>query len=85
MGDAAHLHSPAGAQGMNTSIGDNAARVFSSQFYSAIGFGLSVKRAFEQAKALVMMEGLNEENTPELFVQEGLNSDDLIIVRPEGL
>lgn len=73
------------AIGMNTSIGDNAARVFSSQFYSAIGFGLSVKNAFEQAKALVMMEGLNEENTPELFIQEGLDSNDLIIVRPESL
>ena len=78
-------HHVEAAIGMNTSIGDDAARIFSSQFYSAIGFGLSVKRAFEQAKALVMMEGLNEENTPELFVQEGLDSNDLIIVRPEGL
>lgn len=73
------------AIGMNTSIGDHAARVFSSQFYSAIGFGLSVKKAFEQAKALVMMEGLKEENTPELFVQEGLDSNELIIVRPRSL
>lgn len=73
------------AIGMNTSIGDDAARVFSSQFYSAIGFGLSVEKAFEQAKALVMMEGLSEENTPELFVQEGLDSNELIIVRPEGI
>ncbi|CAD6365551.1 hypothetical protein D0436_25235 (plasmid) [Shewanella decolorationis] len=73
------------AIGMNTSIGDDAARVFSSQFYSAIGFGYSVKKAFEQAKALVMMEGLNEENTPELFVQEGLDPIDLIIVRPIDL
>ncbi|WP_052074796.1 CHAT domain-containing protein [Shewanella mangrovi] len=73
------------AIGMNTSIGDDAARVFSSQFYSAIGFGFSVKKAFEQAKALVMMEGLNEENTPELFVQEGLDPNDLIIVRPIDL
>lgn len=73
------------AIGMNTSIGDEPARVFSSQFYSAIGFGLSVKKAFEQAKALVMMEGLREENTPELFVQEGLDSNDLIIVKPMSL
>ncbi len=78
-------HHVEAAIGMNTSIGDDAARVFSSQFYSAIGFGLSVKKAFEQAKALVMMEGLNEENTPELFVQEGLDSNDLVIVRPAGL
>jgi len=32
-----------------------------------------------------MMEGLREENTPELFVQEGLDSNELIIVRPEGV
>lgn len=82
--EAVTLHVDA-AIGMNTSIGDHAARVFSSQFYSAIGFGLSVKKAFEQAKALVMMEGLKEENTPELFVQNGLDSNELIIVRPRGL
>jgi hypothetical protein len=73
------------AIGMNTSIGDDAARVFSSQFYSSLGFGLSIKKAFDQAKALLMMEGLNEEDTPELFVQEGLDSNELIIVRPVNI
>ena len=68
--------------GMNTSIGDEAARVFSSQFYSSIGFGYSVKKSFEQAKALLMMEGINEENTPQLFIKEGLNSDEIILVQP---
>lgn len=71
--------------GMNTSIGDDAARIFSSQFYSSIGFGVSLGKAFEQAKALLMMEGIKEENTPELFVKEGLNADELIIVKPTEL
>lgn len=70
------------AIGMNTEIGDDAARVFASQFYSAIGFGLSVQRAFDQAKALLMMEGIGEEDTPELFVKEGVSGLDLVIVRP---
>lgn len=70
------------AIGMNTTIGDNTARIFSSQFYSAIGFGFSLGKAFEQAKALLMMEGIKEENTPELFVKEGLNAYEIIIVRP---
>ena len=70
------------AIGMKTSISDTAARIFASQFYSAIGFGLSVKKAFEQAKALVMMEGIPEEDTPELFIQDNINPDELIIVRP---
>ena len=67
------------------SIGDDAARIFSSQFYSSIGFGVSLGKAFEQAKALLMMEGIKEENTPELFVKEGLNADELIIVKPTEL
>ncbi|MCJ8346402.1 CHAT domain-containing protein, partial [bacterium] len=71
------------AIGMNTSIGDEAARVFSSQFYSSIGFGLSIQRAFDQAKAALMLEGITEENIPELFIQEGLNSEDLILVTPK--
>lgn len=68
--------------GMNTAIGDQAARMFASQFYSAIGFGLSVRVAFDQAKARVMLEGIPEEAVPELFVREGLAAEDIIIVRP---
>lgn len=70
------------AIGMNTSIGDTAARVFAAQFYSAIGFGLSVKRAFEQAIAALMLEDIHEENTPELFVAGGIDPDQLVLVRP---
>mgnify|MGYP002072872357 CR=1 FL=1 len=72
----------AAAIGMNTSIGDEAARVFSAQFYSAIGFGHSIARAFQQAKAALMLEGIPEDSTPELFVAEGLNVDDLVLVQP---
>jgi len=72
------------AIGMNTAIGDNAARVFASQFYSAVGFGLSVERAFEQAKALVMLEGIHEQNTPELFLRDGLDPESVILVSPSA-
>ncbi|MBZ0205798.1 MAG: CHAT domain-containing protein [Flavobacteriales bacterium] len=74
-------HIPA-AIGMNTSIGDVAARIFSSQFYSAIGFGHSVKKAFDQAKAALMLEGIPEEDVPELFCGEGFDARELIIVKP---
>ena len=70
------------ALGMNTSIGDDAARVFASQFYSAIGFGKSVKEAFEQARAALMLESIPEEDTPELFAADGIDSNSLFIVRP---
>lgn len=72
------------AIGMNTSIGDVAARVFSAQFYSAIGFGLSIGRAFQQAKAALMLEGIPEDDTPELFIADGLSGDALVLVRPSG-
>ena len=70
------------AVGMNTSIGDDAARTFAAQFYSAIGFGKSVNEAFEQAKAALMLENIPEEDTPELFVADGLDASELYIVRP---
>ena len=33
-------------------IGDEAACTFAAQFYSSLGFGLSLKKAFEQEKVL---------------------------------
>ena len=73
------------AIGMTTTIGDTAARVFAGQFYSAIGFGLSVKQAFDQGKAALMLEGISEEDTPELFVADGIDAESLILVKPPGV
>jgi len=70
------------AIGMNTSIGDQAARIFSSQFYSAVGFGLSVRRSFQQAKAALMLEGITEDQTPELLTEEDIDADDIFLVKP---
>jgi len=72
------------AIGMNSSIGDEAARKFAAQFYSAIGFGKSLKVAFEQAKALLMLENIPEENIPQLYVTNGIDPMDIIIVKPNG-
>jgi hypothetical protein len=65
---------------MRTSIGDEAARVFAAQFYSSIGFGHSVAKAFEQARALLMMEGVGEEDAPELFTRAGVDPSSLVLV-----
>lgn len=70
------------AIGMNNSIRDDAARVFAAQFYSAIGFGYSLEKAFNQARSALMLEGIPEKSTPELYVKEGLSASDIIIVRP---
>ncbi|WP_332420320.1 CHAT domain-containing protein [Vibrio metschnikovii] len=68
------------AIGMNTSITDNAAQIFSAQFYSSLGFGLSVEKSFNQAKAALMLEGIPEENTPALFVKSGCDASEIFIV-----
>jgi len=59
--------------GMKASIGNQAAITFAAAFYRAIGFGGSVKEAFEQGKVSLMLEGIPEENTPELFVRKDVN------------
>lgn len=68
------------AIGMKTSITDEAAKVFAASFYSAIGFGLSLEKSFNQAKAALMLEGISEEDTPQLFVKDGLDPRDIFIV-----
>lgn len=67
--------------GMNTSIGDESAILFSSQLYSSIGFGLSLEKAFGQAKARLMLEDTNEEDTPEIFVKDGFQAKDIIFIK----
>ncbi len=71
------------AIGMSTAIGDEAARIFAAQFYSAIGFGKHLSQAFSQAKAALALEGIPEEDTPELFVASDSNAEDIILVEPK--
>lgn len=71
------------AIGMNQEIGDTAARVFSAQFYSAIGFGKSIPNAFKQAKNALILEGIPEESTPELHLRAGVEESDLVLVKPK--
>lgn len=70
------------AIGMTTSISDKAANAFAAQFYSSLGFGLSVKKAFEQAKGIMMIESPTEADTPALYVKAGVEADKLYIVCP---
>lgn len=72
----------AAAVGMGDEIGDDAARVFASRFYSAIGFGLDLAKAFNQGKAALMLEGIPEENTPILFTNANEPADQIVLVKP---
>ena len=69
------------AIGMATSISDEAARVFAAQLYSSIGFGYSIQTAFNQAVALLMLEGIPEEDTPKLHVKDKIDPNELVFVQ----
>ena len=68
------------AIGMNDSISDMASVAFAAQFYSSIGFGLSVQKAFDQAKGTLMLVSPEEEDTPSLYIKEHLNGNKLYII-----
>jgi hypothetical protein len=71
------------AIGMNAPIGDKTAIRFAEQFYSAIGFGASVRQAFDQALTRIGLEGLPGGKIPELFPREGVDPDEVVLVRPD--
>ena len=71
------------AIGMNTSVGDDAARVFSAQLYSAISFGKSIGESFDQAKVALILENIPEDQTPQLFMHDGINDRELYFVRTQ--
>ena len=62
------------AIGMNDAIGDPAAITFAASFYRAIGFGRSIKEAFDQGVVALMLEGIPEENKPQLLTREGVDA-----------
>ncbi len=53
--------------GMSTAIGDRAAISFATAFYRALGYGRSVKTAFDLGCAEISLEALGEEDTPKLL------------------
>lgn len=71
------------AIGMTDSISDSGACAFAAQFYSSLGFGLSLKKAFEQAKGILMLESPAEGDIPELYVKNGINPETMFIVKPK--
>lgn len=69
--------------GMNKEIGDAAAIVFAASFYRAVGFGRSVQEAFAIGKTALLLEGIPEENTPELLLRQDANASGIILVQAD--
>jgi hypothetical protein len=70
---------------MKDTIGDRAARFFAASFYSALGYGNSVAKAFAQGLARLKMEGNVLEGVPQseipvLLTRTGVNADEVFPV-----
>ncbi len=72
------------AIGMKIEVGDQAAITFAASFYRAVGFGRSVKEAFEQGLTALELEGIPEENTPELLLREGVDPARIVLIKEPG-
>ena len=61
------------AVGTGKGIGDKAGVAFAGAFYRALGFGKSIKDAFDSAKAELALTKMPRTQGIELFVREGLS------------
>jgi hypothetical protein len=68
--------------GMGREIGDDAAIIFAAAFYRAIGFGQSVKNAFDQGRVALQLEGVCQEDIPVLMTKAGIFADDVTLINP---
>lgn len=64
------------AIGTGKGIGDKVGVTFAGAFYRALGFGRSIRDAFESAKAELALTKIPRSTGIELFVREGLNEED---------
>lgn len=62
--------------GTGKGIGDKAGVVFAGAFYRALGFGKSIREAFDSAKAELVLTRMPRTQGIELFVRDGLNEKD---------
>lgn len=69
------------AIGMSDAVDDDAACIFAAQFYSAIGFGLSVEQAFNQAKAELLLESAASVDVPQLCAGDEVNLSEMYLVK----
>jgi len=68
--------------GMKESVYDDAAIVFASSFYRAVGFGRSLQGAFEQGITSLLLEGIPQEDIPELLVKKGVDAKKVLLIAP---
>ncbi|MCB9920222.1 MAG: CHAT domain-containing protein [Planctomycetes bacterium] len=71
--------------GMNDGIDDEAARVFAAAFYRGLGFGCTVKEAFDQGVLdLKLAEFERDSEVPILLVRQGISADETKLAATGG-
>jgi hypothetical protein len=70
------------AIGMEQNVGDTSAKIFAAQFYNSLGFGHSLKKAFDQARVQLEIETGGASGNPQLFVAPGLDAGEIYLVAP---
>lgn len=69
--------------GMNAAIHDEASRAFAAALYRGLGFGCSVRNAFDQALTSLQLGGWGGQHIPCLIVRDGVDADEVVPVRVE--
>ena len=72
------------AIGMKKDIGDDAAIVFAAAFYRKLGFGASVRKAFDEGRVALMLQGIPEDKTPELLVKRGVDANQIFLTTADA-
>jgi len=62
--------------GTSKGIGDKAGVAFAGAFYRALGFGKSIREAFDSAKAELVLRKMTRIQGIELFVRDGIDEKD---------
>ncbi|MFZ0512743.1 MAG: hypothetical protein WAM14_14140 [Candidatus Nitrosopolaris sp.] len=66
--------------GMVRTICDDAAKDFAVYFYQALGFGKSIKDAFDLGRNQLELSNIPEDHTPKLNVREGVDPSRIFLV-----
>lgn len=70
------------AIGMSDAVEDDVARIFAAQFYASLGFGKSLQAAFDQARSLLLLENVGQENLPVLITAPEIDPAQVYFVKP---
>ncbi len=73
------------AVGMRSRVEDRVSFLFAASFYRAIGFGRSVKKAFDQGVAALCLNGIDGEPEPVLLARPGVDPDAVQVLDENAL